>query len=117
VGEQGFKIVLLTRLSPLFPFTLLNYAFSLTRVSFRSYVLASWLGMMPGTLMYVYLGTTLQSVTEILTGSDRPRPAAETALFWVGLAATVAVTILVTRIARQALARKLTAAVGDKVTR
>jgi uncharacterized membrane protein YdjX (TVP38/TMEM64 family) len=109
VGEQGFKIVLLTRLSPLFPFTLLNYAFSLTRVRFRSYVLASWIGMGPGTLLYVYLGSTLQSVTEILSGSDRPRPATETALKWGGLLATFVVTVLIARTARQALARNLAA--------
>jgi uncharacterized membrane protein YdjX (TVP38/TMEM64 family) len=51
VGEQGFKIVLLVRLSPLFPFNLLNYAFGLTKVRLWQYVLASWIGMLPGTLM------------------------------------------------------------------
>src|SRR5437588_4901937 len=58
VAGQGFRIVLLTRLSPLFPYTVLNYAYSLTRVSFRDYVLGSWIGMLPGTVMYVYLGST-----------------------------------------------------------
>ena len=57
VGEQGFKIVLLTRLSPIFPFNLLNYAFGLTKVRLWQYVLASWIGMLPGTIMYVYLGS------------------------------------------------------------
>ncbi|HYT93620.1 MAG TPA: TVP38/TMEM64 family protein, partial [Gemmataceae bacterium] len=52
IGEQGFKIVLLLRLSPVFPFNLLNYALSLTRVAFRDYFLASWIGMLPGTVMY-----------------------------------------------------------------
>ena len=56
VADEGWKIVLLTRLSPVFPFTLLNYAFGLTRVKLSHYVLASWIGMMPGTVMYVYLG-------------------------------------------------------------
>jgi uncharacterized membrane protein YdjX (TVP38/TMEM64 family) len=114
VGEQGFKIVLLTRLSPLFPFTLLNYAFSLTRVSFRSYVLASWIGMWPGTLLYVYLGTSLESVTEILTGSGRPRPPGETYFKWAGLLATLIATVLIARIARQALVRNLSAAEGPR---
>src|SRR5713101_6080088 len=54
VADEGWKIVLLTRLSPVFPFTLLNYAFGLTRVKLSQYVLASWLGMIPGTVMYVY---------------------------------------------------------------
>src|SRR4029077_19479513 len=60
VAAGGFKIVLLTRLSPLFPFTLLNYAFGLTKLRFRDYVIASWLGMLPGTVMYVYLGSTVK---------------------------------------------------------
>jgi uncharacterized membrane protein YdjX (TVP38/TMEM64 family) len=57
VGREGWKIVGLTRLSPVFPFTLLNYAYSVTRVSLRQYILASLIGMMPGTLLYVYLGS------------------------------------------------------------
>src|SRR6267154_2511121 len=57
VADEGWKIVLLTRLSPVFPFTLLNYAFGLTRVKLSHYVLGSWIGMMPGTVMYVYLGS------------------------------------------------------------
>jgi uncharacterized membrane protein YdjX (TVP38/TMEM64 family) len=61
VGREGFKIVLLTRLSPIFPFNLLNYAFGVTQVSFRDYFFASWLGMFPGTVMYVYLGTAAQT--------------------------------------------------------
>src|SRR5207249_1644516 len=55
VADEGWKIVLLTRLSPVFPFVLLNYAFGLTRVKLSHYVLASWLGMIPGTLLsYVH---------------------------------------------------------------
>src|SRR5437762_11549486 len=68
VAEQGFRIVLLTRLSPVFPFTLLNYAFSLTRVSFRDYVLASWIGMFPGTVLYVYLGWLVKQLA--MSGAD-----------------------------------------------
>jgi uncharacterized membrane protein YdjX (TVP38/TMEM64 family) len=57
VAAEGWKVVFLTRLSPVFPFTLLNYAFGLTQVNLGHYVLASWIGMLPGTMMYVYLGT------------------------------------------------------------
>ncbi len=103
VAQEGWKIVGLTRLSPIFPFTLLNYAFGLTRVSLRDYVLASWIGMMPGTVMYVYLG----SVAHAAAGG-RTRTTAEWVLYGVGLLATVAVTILVTRLARKALSRRLT---------
>src|SRR5579862_7550647 len=61
VGREGWKIVLLTRLSPVFPFNLLNYAFGLTRVRLRDYVLASWTGTLPGTILYVYVGSLAQA--------------------------------------------------------
>ncbi len=104
VAREGFKIVLLTRLSPVFPFTVLNYAFGLTRVRFRDYLLASWIGMLPGTVMYVYLGSLAGTLTDILSGRVESTPA-QRVLFGVGLLATVVVTVLITRLARQALAR------------
>jgi uncharacterized membrane protein YdjX (TVP38/TMEM64 family) len=103
VSSEGWKIVFLTRLSPVLPFTLLNYAFGVTRVSLRAYVLASWLGMMPGTVMYVYLGS--------LAGegfAGRQRSPAEWALYVAGLLATVAVVALVTVKARRALVKRTT---------
>jgi uncharacterized membrane protein YdjX (TVP38/TMEM64 family) len=57
VGHKGFTIVLLTRLSPIFPFNVQNYAYALTGISFWKYALATWLGMIPGALMYVYIGS------------------------------------------------------------
>ncbi len=102
VAREGWKIVALTRLSPVFPFVLLNYAFGLTRVKFSHYVLASWIGMMPGTVMYVYLG----SVAGAATGG-RTRTIGEWVLYGTGLLATIAVTVFVTRIAKQALAKKI----------
>ena len=102
VGREGWKIVLLTRLSPIFPFTLLNYLYGLTRVRFGAYILASWIGMMPGTVLYVYLGVASRAVAETATG-QRTRTPQEWALFIVGLLATAAVTVYVTRLARQAL--------------
>lgn len=104
VARQGFLIVLLLRLSPVFPFNLLNYALGLTRVPLPSYALASWIGMLPGTLMYVYLGSFAHSVAEILSGQVQGG-LGQQILFGVGLAATVVVTVVVTRIARQALAQ------------
>lgn len=102
VAAEGWKIVLLTRLSPVFPFTLLNYAFGLTRVKLGHYILASWIGMLPGTAIYVYLGSIAN-----LGAAQHTRTPGEWALYGVGLLATVAVTIFVTRIARKALARKI----------
>jgi uncharacterized membrane protein YdjX (TVP38/TMEM64 family) len=104
IAREGFKIVLLLRLSPVFPFNLLNYALGLTRVTLRDYVLAS-IGMIPGTVLYVYYGTALGSLAQIAAGAPAPGGAGRTVLLVVGLVATIAVTILVTRIARAALAR------------
>jgi uncharacterized membrane protein YdjX (TVP38/TMEM64 family) len=102
VESEAFKVVLLTRLSPVFPFNLLNYAFGLSSVPFRTYLLASWIGMLPGTLMYIYLGSAAQSVAALLSGDLRRTPAQQ-AMFAAGLVATVAVTTIVTRTARRAL--------------
>jgi uncharacterized membrane protein YdjX (TVP38/TMEM64 family) len=103
VGEHGFKIVLLTRLSPVFHFNLLNYAFGLTRVSLRDYVLGSWIGMLPGTVMYIYLGSAFKNLAELAAGRVEGGIWGQT-LFGVGLVATIVVTVFVTRIARRALA-------------
>lgn len=100
VGREGWKMVLLLRLSPVFPFTLLNYALGLTRIGFWPAVLASWVGMLPGTILYVYLGSLAQVAA---TGSTT----AEKILYGVGLVATLAVTVWITRIAKRAVTGKL----------
>jgi uncharacterized membrane protein YdjX (TVP38/TMEM64 family) len=69
VGREGFKIVFLLRLSPVFPFNLLNYALGLTRVSFKDYALASLIGMLPGGLMYVYFGSAARSLADVAVGA------------------------------------------------
>jgi uncharacterized membrane protein YdjX (TVP38/TMEM64 family) len=106
VAREGWKIVGLTRLSPIFPFNLLNYAYGVTRVSLRDYFFASWIGMIPGTVMYVYIGSLAGDLAMIGTG-HRARTRAEWALYVVGLLATVAVTVYVTRIARRALGKRI----------
>ena len=101
VAAEGWKIVLLMRLSPVFPFTLLNYALGLTRVKVSHYVLASWLGMIPGTVTYVYLGSLIS------VGAAQQRTAGEWVVYGAGLLATVTVTVFVTRLARKALTTKM----------
>jgi uncharacterized membrane protein YdjX (TVP38/TMEM64 family) len=107
VGAEGLKVVFLLRLSPVFPFTFLNYALGLTAVSFRKYVLASWLGMLPATFLYVYLGSLVPSVAELASGAPSESSGLERVLLWVGLAATVTVTIYLTRLAKKALDQTL----------
>lgn len=106
VAKEGWKIVLLTRLSPIFPFNLLNYAFGVTQVSFKDYFFASWIGMLPGTVMYVYIGSLAGSLAA-LGSQGRSRTAAEWALYGIGLLATIALTVYVTRIAKKALDEKI----------
>lgn len=104
--HEGFIIVLLTRLSPLFPFNLLNYAFGLTAVRFRDYVLASWIGMAPAIVLYVYIGSAAKSLAD-LTGDGIESGVRGTTLFVVGLIVTLLLTVSVTRIATKALGRHL----------
>ncbi|MBF2066988.1 MAG: TVP38/TMEM64 family protein [Calothrix sp. C42_A2020_038] len=101
VAREGWKIVFLTRLSPLFPFNLLNYAFGVTQVSLNDYVLGS-LGMIPGTIMYVYIGSLAGDIA-MIGMNQSTNPALQWTVRIIGFIATVVVTIYVTRIARKAL--------------
>lgn len=103
VAMQGRRIVFLLRLSPAFPFGLLNYALGLTRVRFGDYVLAS-VGMLPGTFLYVYYGKLAGDVAALAGGAAVERGYGYWGVLALGLAATIAVTAVVTRIARRALA-------------
>jgi len=102
VGKEGFKIVLLTRLSPVFPFNLLNYALGVTRVSLKDYFLGS-IGMIPGTIMYVYLGSLAGSLAMIGTAGQPTNSTVQWLIRIIGFLATVVVTVYVTRLARKAL--------------
>ena len=85
---------------------LINYAFGLTRVSLRDYVFASWIGMLPGTVMYVYIGSLIGDLRK-LGSAGRQKTPIEWTLYAVGLLATILVTIYVTRIARKTLGERI----------
>jgi uncharacterized membrane protein YdjX (TVP38/TMEM64 family) len=106
--HDGFAIVLLTRLSPLFPYNVLNYALGLTAARFRDYVLASWIGMLPATVLYVYAGSLAKSVTALASGGQAPSWAAWS-LLALGFTATVVLTVLITRRATRILRERLAA--------
>ncbi len=106
IGNEGGKIIFLLRLSPVFPYNLSNYIYSLTKVGIGSYMLASWVGMLPGTVMYVYIGSLIESLAA-LGADERARTTGEWILYGVGLVATVLVTIYVTRVARRAIQEKV----------
>src|SRR6266513_5259031 len=100
IGQQGAKLVFLLRLSPVIPFNLSNYLYGLTGVKFWPYVLASWIGMMPGTFLYVYIGTAGKAAVSAAAGGEAVQRGWQ---YWtftgVGLAATIVVTVWVTKIA------------------
>jgi uncharacterized membrane protein YdjX (TVP38/TMEM64 family) len=104
IGKQGPKLIFLLRLSPVIPFNLSNYFYGLTGVRFWPYVLASWIGMMPGTFLYVYIGTAGKAAVAAAAGGEAVKHGWQ---YWtflsIGLTATVIVTIWVTKIARDAL--------------
>lgn len=101
-GDEGLKIVCLMRLSPVFPYNLLNYALGLTRVKFRDYLIAS-LGMIPATFLYVYYGKAIGSLAAMAGGAEVQQGAGYWIVLGLGLVATALVTTFVTRIARRAL--------------
>jgi uncharacterized membrane protein YdjX (TVP38/TMEM64 family) len=101
IGSQGFKMVFLSRLSPAFPFNMLNYLLGLTAVRTGTYVVANLLGMLPGILLYVYIGVAAR---DALAGqTDGSTDFYQQILKYVGLLATAAVVVIVTRVARKAL--------------
>jgi uncharacterized membrane protein YdjX (TVP38/TMEM64 family) len=101
IAAQGAKIVLLLRLSPLLPFSLLNYALSLTSIPLGSYIGASWAGMLPGTIAYVALGGAGKAAAETAAGVGTSP--LQLVLYGVGALATLGATVLISRAASQAL--------------
>ncbi|AHJ27229.1 TVP38/TMEM64 family protein [Nodularia spumigena CS-584] len=112
VAKEGWKIVLLTRLCPIFPFNLLNYAFGVTQVSLKDYILGSF-GIIPGTVMYVYMGSLAGDLAMINQNNPPINPEAQ---IWqwvmqiIGLIATIAITIYMTKIAQKALGESMVTA-------
>lgn len=107
VEKQGFKIIFLLRLSPLFPFNVLNYALGLTSVAVWKYVLASFLGMLPGTFLYVYIGSLATSLNQLVAGEVASKSPWHWAMYVGGLLATLFLTIYIARLAKQELNKAL----------
>jgi uncharacterized membrane protein YdjX (TVP38/TMEM64 family) len=105
-GRRGLLVVLLLRLSPIVPFSVLNYLLGLSRVRFTDYAIAS-VGMLPGTLLYVYYGRVAGDIAAVAAGVAPPRGAEYWALLAVGLAATIAVTVVLGRMARRVLRERV----------
>ena len=107
LNQEGLKIIFLTRLSPLFPFSLLNYAFGITGISLRDYFIGS-IGMIPMTITYVYLGSLAGNLATIGEATQLANPELQWTIKIVGFIATVAATLYLTRVARRTLNKSLT---------
>jgi uncharacterized membrane protein YdjX (TVP38/TMEM64 family) len=106
VEKNGFRVVVLLRLQPVVPFNMLNYALGLTNIRLRDFALASWIGMLPATVLYVYLGSLMGDVSDLLRG--RPNAGiAGRVLLWGGLAALVWLVWWLGRLAKKALREEL----------
>lgn len=104
IAREGGKIIFLIRLSPAFPFNLLNYALGLTNVSLRDYVLGTT-GILPGTIMYVYLGSLAGNLATLGAGDTPSNPVITWIIRILTFVTVVAVTVYVTRVARKALSQ------------
>jgi len=102
VAHDGWKVVGLVRLSPVMPYNVVNYAFGLTHVRLSEYVVATWIGMLPATVLYVYIGSLARDVASVFSGS-RARTPGEWFLLAIGLLATVVLTVYLSRKAKQIL--------------
>ncbi|KAI5081884.1 hypothetical protein GOP47_0001627 [Adiantum capillus-veneris] len=115
VQHSGFKIVLLLRLVPLLPFNILNYLLSVTPISLGAYMMASWIGMMPVTGVLVYVGTTIKDLSDISHHWGH-FTTFEWILLVLGLAVSVVLIALLSRIARRSLNKAILEIEGEKTS-
>jgi uncharacterized membrane protein YdjX (TVP38/TMEM64 family) len=101
ISKEDWKVVLATRLTPLFPFSILNYSFGLTQISLKSYLFATWLGMLPGIVMYAYLGSFIGDLSSL--NEPRPRSSLELKMYILGCIMSICVAFYLTRLALRAL--------------
>lgn len=104
IQAKGWQIVTLARLSPIFPFSIGNYAFGLTALSLPAYILSSMLGTIPSASVYTYLGTVSRTLAE---DSHRQRTPLEWGLLIGGLIATILLTRVIQKIAKDSLEKNL----------
>ena len=102
IAEEGLKLIFLIRLSPAFPFNLLNYALGLTKVSLRDYVIGTT-GIIPGTIMYVYLGSLIGDVAMLGTGDAPANPIIDWTIKILIFVTIVAISLYIAKIAKKAL--------------
>lgn len=109
IQKNGIYIVFLTRLSPLFPFPLLNYGFGITKVEVWKYVLGTFAGVVPATVAYTYLGTLMRDLTDIWTATNvsNEEGGKKTNLYWLigGAVMTVISIVVISLITKRAISK------------
>ena len=113
ISTQGFKIVFLTRLCSLFPYDLMSYIFGLSEVPLSRYVVATWLGRLPEIVVWAYIGSNAKNLSDLVAGKI-DAGIGEQILLWLGLAAMVAVAVIIMEIARRVLREAVDAPDGKK---
>lgn len=101
VSEEGFKIIVLLRLCPVFPINFLHYALGLTNVSLLTYMAATFVGMLPRTFLVSYFGATGRGMADLYSGNVEE--GAQPLLFIGGLVLTLLVTLLIAWIAHRSI--------------
>jgi uncharacterized membrane protein YdjX (TVP38/TMEM64 family) len=102
VEREGWKLILLSQLHPLFPSSLMNYLYGLTKIRFRTCMIWIAIGQAPGLFLYAYLGTLGQLGLRLARGQTHPRMYE----YWVwggGLLISLAISVLMGRIALRVL--------------
>ncbi|MGB3296723.1 MAG: TVP38/TMEM64 family protein [Phormidesmis sp.] len=102
IAEAGLKLIFLIRLSPAFPFNLLNYALGLTKVSLKDYIIGTT-GIIPGTIMYVYLGSLIGDIATLGTGETPSNPTVSWIIKILIFVTVVVISLYIAKIARKAL--------------
>jgi uncharacterized membrane protein YdjX (TVP38/TMEM64 family) len=102
IAQEGLKLIFLIRLSPAFPFNVLNYALGLTKVSLSDYVLGTT-GILPGTIMYVYLGSLINDIATLGTGETPANPVISWIIKILIFVTVAAISLYIAKIARKAL--------------
>lgn len=113
VRDRGFSLLVLIRHSPLVPFGVLNYGMSITSMPASTYLAATAVGTALPAFLYVYVGSTLTKVTDVMAGEGGDSGPG-TLIYWGGLVATVIATVVVTRATRAALQERLAEAGIDE---
>eukprot|EP01132_Coremiostelium_polycephalum_P009273 gene9273-11365_t len=105
IGQEGWKIVLLLRLTPIVPESLLNYALSVTKIKFLHYIICTCIGLVPGVSFFVYVGSMIGNISEI--GKKRPIQKSEIAMYVISAFGMVCSILFITIIVRRAVKKRL----------